>query len=183
MLSTVVFGQSKFKSKIISCTWKVDEIESFIIEIGLKPFTNKLGTYVEDRMVGPGGKYIESYNAKPSLSLNPAFCILKVENSQFSIPSHRLNFEWQLNQNNFLVTEKSGFGPSIEQQSFSCSDIDQFIVSKLQDICATRGSFDGFVELDESFSLKTSKSVNESSQIKSFDYNDDHSDDSIVSHQ
>lgn len=153
LLSLPALAQINPSGKILSCEWKVDQTETFLIVLQNRPLSKQLSNFSEDRMIGPGGRYIESYNSRPSLELNPAQCLLRIKNSQFSMPSHRLNYELKIEQNEFRVTELSGFGPNLDGQNFICEFSNQEVISKLKDLCSMHASVDGFISMDNEFRI------------------------------
>ncbi len=162
--SLSAFSQVNTQSKILSCEWKVDQIETFLIVLQRKPFSQQLSNFSESRMIGPGGRYVESYNSKPSLELNPSQCVLRVRNSQFSIPSHRLDYQFKLEQNEFTVTDLSGFGPNMEDQNFVCKVSDPQVILKIKDQCAQHISVDGFIPVDDEFRIDSTSITDQSIQ-------------------
>lgn len=149
--------------KIIVCERKED-IETLSVILRKMPLSTRLQSYVEYKMVGPGGRYQESYNARPGLSLNPAQCILQVKSTNSSLPDMKMTYVLNLNEEvpQLHFTENPHLGLSDAEIGFPCTFPDQSFLQKLKDQCQAHASLDGFIELDERLELDQSAIADQS---------------------
>jgi hypothetical protein len=152
LLSLSSFAQRN--DNVIVCEAKED-IETFSVILRKMPLSTSYQSYVEDKMVGPGGRYVRSHTARPSLSLNPAQCLLQVKSTNFSISSMKMTYTLKLNAEapQLVFDENPEIGLSQGNVDFPCRFSDPTFLQKLKDQCQAHISLDGFIALDEHLEL------------------------------